>query len=111
MLFQLFDSDTLATDDYLGEVELDIEPCFITPKEWVINKMFPITDLNKKSKKQCTGQLYLQLKYIPESVIDNELVGPLLEEVKESMKSAENIVEGKIKMQVYIYIYIYIYRL
>ena len=55
MLFQLFDSDILAKDDYLGDVEFDIKPCFITPKEWVINKMFPITDLNKKSKNNTLG--------------------------------------------------------
>ena len=44
-------------------------------------------------------------------MIDNELVGPLLEEVKESMKSAENILwKEKSKSKVYIlYIYIYIY--
>ena len=77
------DHDSVSGNDELGNIEIDIKPCFDKQGEYAINKIYDLKVPLARSREKCNtdraknpSQIYLQIKFLEKGQIDAAIGNP-----------------------------------
>jgi Ca2+-dependent lipid-binding protein len=99
------DHDSVSGNDELGNVEIDIKPCFDKRGEYAVNKIYDLKVPLARSKEKCNldraknpSQIYLQIKFLDKGQMDPAIDAPLLEDLTTTLLSKQR--NGKLIIKI-----------
>ena len=103
--FVIKDKDGDA-DDLLGYVNVGVEKCFKAPGTWAVNEILQVQGELPKEARELShteerplGELYVQIKWLDEGMVDDNYKAPLLVNLAEELAGQSGLYKGTLRIK------------